>query len=159
MLTPSPAVLIPFRENVFAVAVTTTDIGPFLARFFNHLVPAQLKAIRRFILQYTRVTTSFRVPLMRLKGLETLQYVLVGVNDDLNHHLEQLAFEKFLGGERKRVDFGLPPSCDVRITIRRLLRDHETAPESGSERISYGLMESMERARKQMLGGSRPPRN
>ena len=122
-------------------------------------MPAQFKAIRHLILQHTTVTSSFRAPLVRLKGLETLQYVLVGFNDYLNVHLEQLAFERFLEGERKRVDFGLPPSCDVRITIRRLLRGHETAPESGSERISYGLMESMERARKQMLGGSRPPRN
>jgi hypothetical protein len=110
-----------------------------------------LRAIRKLIIQHTKFTEDLRLPLARLKGLQTLQYILVGSED----HLKEFAFSEFFEVKGKLGDYGLPPACDVRIRVRRVLGHREAAPEPGHvERVSDGLMELVERARKQILEGS-----
>jgi hypothetical protein len=114
-------------------------------------VPAQLRAIRDVIIQHTKFTKDLRLPLARLKGLQTLQYILVGAED----HLKQFAFSEFFEAKGKLGDYGLAPACDVRVRVRRVLGHKEAAPEPGHvERVSDGLMKLVERARKQILEGS-----
>jgi hypothetical protein len=144
-------VLVPFQENVFAFAVSqsTSKWPPFLADLLNHLVPAQLKAIRRLIVQHTAMSKCLRPALTRLKGLESLQYVLVG--SEL--YLGGFGISEFFDSKGRLGDFGLPPSCDVQIRIRRLLQPGRV------EQIYDVLMMLTERARWQILHRSRPGRN
>lgn len=92
---------------------------------------------------------------MRFKGLESLQYVLVGTKG----HLEGPAFAKFFEKcQGKPGGLGLPPSCDVQISVRRLLGFREAAPEPGRvERVSDVLMGLVGRAQRQILGRSSSP--
>ena len=87
-----------------------------------------------------------------------LQYILVGAED----HLKKFAFSEFFeveGNKGKLGDYGLPPACDVQIRVRPVLGFKEAAPEPGRvEQVEDGLMELVERARKQILGGSDPER-
>jgi hypothetical protein len=88
---------------------------------------------------------------MRLKGLQTLQYILVGAED----HLKKFAFREFFEVKGKLGDYGLPPACDVQIRVRPVLGFKKALPELGRiERVEDGLMELVERARKQILEGS-----
>lgn len=69
--------------------------------------------------------------------------------------MKEFAFAEFFEVKGRLGDYGLPPACDVRIRVRRMLGHREAAPEPGHvERISDGLMELVERARRQILEGS-----
>jgi hypothetical protein len=87
--------------------------------------------------------------------LKTLQYILVGAED----HLKKFAFREFFEVKGKRGDYGLPPKCDVRVRVRPVLGVIEVVPEMGRvQRVEDGLMELVERARKQILEGPGPER-
>lgn len=73
--------------------------------------------------------------------------------------MKKFAFREFFEVIGKLGDYGLPPKCEVRVRVRPVLGVREAAPELGRvERVEDGLMELVERARKQILEGSGPER-
>ena len=69
--------------------------------------------------------------------------------------MKKFAFREFFEVIGKLGDYGLPPKCEVRVRVRPVLGVREAAPELGRvERVEDGLMELVERARKQILEGS-----
>ena len=86
--------------------------------------------------------------LTQLKGLQSLQYILVGSTQDLGGY----GFSEFFDTKGRLGNFGLPPACEVQIRVRRLLRPGETAPPPGQvEQIPDRLLALMEQARRQIL--------
>lgn len=73
------AVLVPFKKNIFAVAVTrpSTSFSTSFTKFLDSLVPAQVKAISHLVVQPNTISTCTWNQLKRLEGLAILQYVIL----------------------------------------------------------------------------------
>jgi len=152
------AVLVPFQENVFALAVPKSIMKWHidLTGLLYYLVPSQIRANRHVVVQHTKVSKALRPSLTQLKGLQSLQYILVGSTQDLGGY----GFSEFFDTKGRLGNFGLPPACEVQIRVRRLLRPGETAPPPGQvEQIPDRLLALMEQARRQILDRSRLARD
>ena len=116
------AVLVPFSANTFAVFSDYPSSGSptALVKFLNRLVPSQIKAISRLVLQPFRMDVCTWNQLKRLTGLDTLRFVLLAGHPIRDRDPQWWASHWERGFAKAKLEnlAELPRLQNVRIEIR-----------------------------------------